>query len=131
MVGKQLSQEELLKRIDELLTVLNMISRDLTDITKALKETGATVAATGALPPPVKEAPTVENVRTLFPKDLEEMLMFEETEEHIVIKPRQYLGAENFAKIASIVRDQGGEYISAGKESHFRLPKLGSSDQVP
>ena len=31
--------------------------------------------------------------------------------------------AENFAKIASIVRGAGGEYISAGKESHFRIPK--------
>ncbi len=51
------------------------------------------------------------------------MLMFEEMEEYIIIKPRQYLGSENFAKIASIVREEDGEYISAGRESHFRLPK--------
>jgi len=64
----------------------------------------------------------VERVKQYFPKTLEELLTFEETEEYIVIKPRQYLGSENFAKIASIVRDNDGEYISAGKESHFKVP---------
>ncbi|NIV44534.1 hypothetical protein GWN49_06630 [Candidatus Bathyarchaeota archaeon] len=49
--------------------------------------------------------------------------MFEEKKEYVSIKPRQYLGSDNFAKIASIIRDEGGEYISAGKESHFRVPK--------
>lgn len=117
MSEKKLSGEELLRRIDELLSVLNMISRDLTDITKQLREVSAPAVA------PAEEARTVENVRVLFPKDLEGMLTFEEKENYIIIKPRQYLGSENFAKIASIVREAGGEYISAGKESHFRVPK--------
>jgi len=117
MSEKKLSEEELLRRIDELLSVLNMISRDLTDITKQLREVGAPTVA------PAEKARTVENVQMLFPKDLEEMLTFEETGDYIVIKPRQYLGPENFAKIASIAREAGGEYISAGKKSHFRVPK--------
>jgi len=117
---KKLSQEELLRRIDELLSVLNMISRDLTDITKTLKETGVP-APTPAVAP--SEAQTIESVQTWFPKDLKKMLTFEDLEDYIMIKPRQYLGSENFAKIASIVHDNGGEYISAGKESHFRVPK--------
>ena len=54
---------------------------------------------------------------------MENMLFFEEADKYVIIKPRQYLGSENFAKIASIVRSEGGEYISAGKESHFRVPK--------
>jgi hypothetical protein len=33
------------------------------------------------------------------------------------------LGSENIAKIASAMRGMGGEYISAGKDSHFRVPK--------
>lgn len=64
----------------------------------------------------------VEKVRQYFPKALEELLTFEMIENYIVIKPRQYLGSENFAKIASIVRDNDGEYISTGKESHFKVP---------
>jgi len=50
-------------------------------------------------------------------------LSFEEKGEYIIIKPKQFLGSENFAKIASAVRGMGGEYISAGKDSHFRVPK--------
>jgi hypothetical protein len=121
MSERKPATEELLKRIDELLNVLNIISRDLAEVSKALKTAA-----------PVAEAPIeagaevlrgVKDVQTAFPKDLEEMLSFEEAGQYIVIKPRRYLGSDNFAKIASIIRDIGGEYISAGKESHFRVPR--------
>jgi hypothetical protein len=125
MSEKKMSVEEILQRIDQLLDVLKEISKDLADISRSLK-----LAGIPAAPAPTVVAPTqavrmrsVAEIRTLFPKDLEDMLMFEETNQYIVIKPRQYLGSENFAKIASIVRGTGGEYISAGKESHFRVPR--------
>jgi hypothetical protein len=51
------------------------------------------------------------------------LLSFEEKGDYIMVKPKQFLGSENFAKIASAVRGMGGEYISAGKDSHFRVPK--------
>jgi phosphoenolpyruvate carboxylase len=115
------SREQVLQRINELLDILKTISRDLSDVVKSLKE----VEVPPAVPAPPTEVKkrSIEDVRTLFPKDLEEMLLFEEEEEYIVIKPRQYLGSENFAKIAAIIREQGGEYISAGKDSHFRVPR--------
>jgi len=121
MSERKPATEELLKRIDELLNVLNIISRDLAEVSKALKTAA-----------PVAEAPFeagaevlrgIKDVQTAFPKDLEDMLSFEEAGQYIVIKPRRYLGSDNFAKIASIIRDIGGEYISAGKESHFRVPR--------
>jgi hypothetical protein len=59
----------------------------------------------------------------MFPQELEDLLTFTEKDDYIMIKPRQYLGSENFAKIASIIRGAGGQYISAGKDSHFRVPK--------
>jgi len=59
----------------------------------------------------------------MFPEDLDSLLTFEEKGEFIIIKPRQFLGSENFAKIASTVRGIGGEYISAGRDSHFRVYK--------
>jgi len=121
MSEKKLKVEQLLQRIDELLTVLNMISRDLAETAKALKE----VAGIPAMPVAVSEEKkkAIEDVKVLFPENLEGMLTFEEVKDFIVIKPRQFLGSENFAKIAAIVRDAGGEYISAGKESHFRIPR--------
>jgi hypothetical protein len=120
MSEKKVSMEELLQRIDQILNVLNMISKDLTDVSKALREMGVPSAAAAALP---RRTEAIEDVRVLFPKDLEEMLEFEEKEEYIIIRPRRYLGSENFAKIASTIRGAGGEYVSAGKESHFRVPK--------
>jgi len=72
---------------------------------------------------PVQEqkASKLEEVKMAFPEDLEALLYFEEKDGYIILKPRQFLGSENFAKIASAVRGLGGEYISAGKDSHFRV----------
>lgn len=129
MSEKRLSAEELLERIDELLNVLKMISRDLSEVSKSLKTVAVPsapeVPAAPATPTPAGAAVTrgVEDVKMLFSKDLEDMLSFEEKGEFIVVKPRQYLGSDNFGKIASIIRGVGGEYISAGKQSHFRVPK--------
>jgi len=126
MSEKKTSVEELAQRIDQLLMILKDISEDLTDISKQLKaERGAPA------PAPTPSAPTpsaagmrsVTDIRSAFPKELENMLFFEDAGTHIIIKPRAYLGSDNFAKIAAVVRGEGGEYISAGKESHFRVPK--------
>jgi hypothetical protein len=59
----------------------------------------------------------------MFPQDLDSMLAFEDKSDYVMIKPKQFLGSENFAKIASTVRGIGGEYISAGRDSHFRVYK--------
>ncbi len=67
------------------------------------------------------EAPVKVSER--FPEDLRSLLSFEETADAWILKPRQFLGSENFAKIAAIVRNLNGQYISAGKESHFKIPR--------
>jgi hypothetical protein len=125
MTEKKPSVEEVMQKIDQLLVVLKEISQDLTEISRTLKAAGAPSPATA---PTRAAAPTeprgpIKGVRALFPKELEDMLLFEEKEEYVIIKPRRFLGSENFAKIASIIRGAGGEYISAGKESHFKVPK--------
>jgi len=125
MSERKPTAEELAQRIDQLLVVLKEISEDLSDISKHLKVASpVTPAPAPAAPAPsTMQMRTVADVRAVFPKELESMLFFEDTGKFIIIKPRQYLGSENFAKIASLIRGEGGEYISAGKESHFRIPK--------
>jgi len=117
------SIEELCRRIDQLLNVLNMISRDLADISKSLKAAGVSTATLAVSSVPKEGTRSVEGVRESFSSDLKEMLIFEEAGNYIVIKTRRFLGSDNFSKIASIVRSLGGEYISAGKESHFKVPR--------
>ena len=121
--------EKLTERIDELLIILNRVTEDLQQVSASLKSLAVSqIAQPPAAPAPVTaQAPeketSIEDVKMMFPEDLENLLSFEEKEDYLVIKPRQFLGSENFAKIASVVRGIGGDYISAGKESHFRVPK--------
>jgi hypothetical protein len=120
----------LLERIDEILLVLKGISDDLRTVSASLKSMAVaqiTRPAQQTQAPVAREGydsqKSVEEIRMSFPPDLESLLNIEERNEYIIIKPRQFLGSENFAKIASAVRGMGGEYISAGKDSHFRVPK--------
>jgi len=124
--------EEVLRRLSEVLDVLSKISEDLEDIARSLKTVRPTVVPPTPTLPVLKvsgeTAPRpvgrgIEDVRMMFTKELEELLDFEEKEDYIRVKPRKYLGSDNFAKIASTIRGAGGEYISAGRESHFRIPK--------
>jgi hypothetical protein len=130
MGPKEEKLEKLVERIDELLVVLNRISEDLRTVSSAVKS----MTTSQVKQPSPKASLTVsheihekkksiDDVRMVFPEDLESLLSFEEKSDYIMVKPRLFLGSENFAKIASAVRGMGGEYISAGKDSHFRVPK--------
>jgi len=58
-----------------------------------------------------------------IPVEQRELLDIEEDGDFIFVRPRQFLGAENFRIIASVIQEFGGEYISAGRDSHFRIKK--------
>jgi hypothetical protein len=121
--------ERLVERVDEILVVLSKISEDLRTVSASIKSmVGSQVTQPAPQTPAtvsheIHEKKSIEDIRVAFPEDLESLLSFEEKADYIMVKPRQFLGSENFAKIASAVRGMGGEYISAGKESHFRVPK--------
>jgi len=85
--------------------------------------TNQTTTVTDSLVQPEAKLRSLDDVRMSFPEELEAKLVFEDKDDYIAIKPKQFLGSDNFAKIASASRGMGGEYISAGKDSHFRIPK--------
>ena len=66
----------------------------------------------------------IDDIQMSFPKDIEARLFFEDKGDWIRVAPKQFLGSENFAKIASAIRGMGGEYVSAGKDSHFKIRKF-------
>jgi transcription elongation factor Elf1 len=66
---------------------------------------------------------TLSSVKVAFPEDLEPLLTYEDKGDKIILKPKQLLSTETFAEIAAIVRDLGGEYVSAGKDSYFKISK--------
>ena len=100
---------ELVGKVDEILTMLNKISLDLRSVSASMKS-----IAVGQItqPPTATAAPTpapasspklrsLDDIRMSFPEELESRLSFEEKGDYIIIKPKQFLGSENFAKIAS------------------------------
>ena len=116
--------KEILRRIDDLTRILRLMLDDLNEISRMLRTYLERHVEAVSIPTPTEKLRSVEDVRRLFPQNLLGLLYFEVSDDYILIKPRQYLGSENFAKIASIVREQlKGEYVSHGKESHFRVPR--------
>jgi len=125
---------QLSSKVDALLATMSRASEELRSIQSAIKALTGEQVTQPAQKPPVQTpqpatAPTgtrqrsIDDIRMSFPEELEARLGFEEKGDYITIKPKMFLGSENFAKIASAVRGMGGEYISAGKDSHFRGPK--------
>ena len=133
---------QLLVKVDEIAVSVNKISEELRSVSASLKSLAVgqitqhptahvtRTPTTSYIPTPASSAPresskqrSLDDIRMSFPEELEARLSFDEKGDYIIIKPKQFLGSENFAKIASAVRGMGGEYISAGKDSHFRVPK--------
>ena len=122
---------QLIERIDKILLVLNQISEDLKTVSASIKSLAVGQITGQPTPQPSSPVPgqpsekpkSLEDIRMMFPENLDSLLGFEEKGDYIIIKPKQFLGSENFAKIASTVRGIGGEYISAGRDSHFRVYK--------
>ncbi|TRO44382.1 hypothetical protein E2P42_01590 [Candidatus Bathyarchaeota archaeon] len=130
MTAEKEKLDNLLERIDEILLMLKGISEDMHVVSASLKSMAVSQITHPAQQPQsvpnhegYERQNSVEDIRMSFPPELESLLSIEERNEYIIIKPRQFLGSENFAKTASAVRGMGGEYISAGKDSHFRVPK--------
>jgi hypothetical protein len=122
----------LLQKVEEITATLTKVESELRSVSAALRSLAVNqiTQPPSYTPPPASAAPmetpkqrSLDDIRMSFPEDLEARLSFEEKGDYIIIKPKQFLGSENFAKIASAVRGMGGEYISAGKDSHFRVPK--------
>jgi hypothetical protein len=123
MGEEKVNIEELAQKIDELLSVLKVISGDLAEVSRSLKEVSKPAVAPKVSARPTEKRRSVKDVKQAFSSELEGMLTFEEKEKIIIVRPRRFLGSDNFAKIASIIRNLEGEYISAGKKSHFEVPK--------
>lgn len=129
--------EGLTSKIDELVMIMNNIMTDLRQVSASLKSLAVSQItqplsskqsrtpsqSIEGSPEASERSKVLEDIKMMFPEDLEGLLGFEEEAEYVVIQPRQFLGSENFSKIASIVREVGGNYVSAGKSSHFRVPK--------
>ena len=130
-MGKEKANlQNLAQKVDDLLNVLNAIAKDLSEVSQSLKSATGTKSTSTSSPttsttvtPALGQKLDINQVKQAFTPELAGMLLFEETGSIIIVKPRRFLGSDNFAKIAQVVREIGGEYVSAGRNSHFKVAK--------
>jgi len=66
------------------------------------------------------------NQEPTFPDPLASLLNITLSGNLWIVKPTQFLGAENFAMIANIVKQYGGKYnksLGKGQSGYFEIPK--------
>jgi len=61
--------------------------------------------------------------RPIFPEPYSEMLTISDQGNCWQIKPKAFLETGDFSEILRLVKAYNGTYVSAGKSSHFRVPK--------
>ena len=132
-------QEQVIEALNKIVEAINNLSQKVeemnktfsplvavfTEASKRVKQEIQAQAKAQAQANVVKPVPSkLSKVREAL-KEYTDILEFdvESSATQILIKPKKYLGAEAFANIARIVRELGGTYISAGKASHFEVPK--------
>lgn len=112
----------------DIATILESIDANLNRIASALEARTQTHPSSPRQETSRGVSPiTVQIVKGYFSSEQRDLLEFSDVivpdGEFVKAKSKDYLLPDTFAKIARIVKDHGGEYISAGKESHFRFPK--------
>lgn len=79
-------------------------------------------------PAPFLHLDTIQDVKDVIPPTLHDKINVEMKGNYFIVKLNGFLGSENFQVLREALQAAGGEYISAGKDSHFRV-KVG--DQTP
>src|SRR4030067_1950766 len=82
----------------------------------------ADIAAPTPQPKPQEKQPE-PLILEAFPEELANMLTATIDGNRWVLKPKQFLGDESFRRVLDTVQSLGGRYVSAGKQSHFEVPR--------
>jgi len=72
----------------------------------------------------------VEKVKGWLSREDAELFDFSVEGNYVILRPREYLGKDKFSLVIRIIRDNGGDYVSKGEASHFRVP-IGIEPPMP
>ena len=97
---------DITQRLRDSADLLNRVAKDLVNIAKDLR-------------PPI----TVESVQGLFSEEQLGVLKVSDEGKFVKVTLLKYLVGDKFADIAGRVKDVWGDWVSQGKQSHFRIPK--------
>lgn len=140
------SDAVLAERFDKFFTLFESLAKPKTSVPVSTPPSNITSSsAQNAVPdkpvtqsPPTVPAPVpaqtvskdvedkIARMKTQLGPDLTAKLIFDATSSSnmILVKTTSFLGSELFSKVAAVIRENGGSYVSAGRASHFQVPKL-------
>jgi ribosomal protein L17 len=108
--------DEIVKRVEGLLTALELAVEDAADFRdklKALVEERISALET-----------TAETVREIFPEKLRANLSFSEKDDYVIVNVQRRLKPEAFKAVVDIaIGKLAGEYVSLGGSGYFRILK--------
>jgi len=68
--------------------------------------------------------PKLSGDKIVFPNHYTDLLTVTENEDYIIIKPKEYIRSkQDFKEISQIIKDYGGEYVSANRDTHWRIKR--------
>lgn len=105
--------DRLVGRVEDALSVLELIVEDLEELRDGLK----------GLVSEYKYEVSIETVQGMIPEGLKSYLGFNEDEEYVVVSVQRRLNAEQFKAVVDVIGGLGSEYVSLGGTGYFRIPK--------
>jgi hypothetical protein len=75
--------------------------------------------------PPTTHVDSTKGWQIMLPDELRSDVTITDEGNNYKVKVNRFLQPERFSQLAEIMKQYGGEYISAGKNTHFKVPKTG------
>jgi len=123
-----MSVEERLAKLERDVTFLLMVDRLRVSGQAAMNAEIVKYLVAQGQDKPVAETPMpARSIAGLLNSKIESKLLekidISEDEDAVIVRPKEYLGGENFKKIHDVVGPLKGEWISEGKKGYWRIPK--------
>jgi hypothetical protein len=107
-------QQSIISAIDEVLNQRTFVKQPTMPMPLHLQST--------TIEPAMK--PKLSGDKIVFPNHYADLLTVTENEDYIIIKPQNFIrNKQDFKEISQIIKDYGGEYVSANRDTHWRIKR--------
>jgi hypothetical protein len=124
------TEDTVVRKLVEMKTYLKdrigTLEKEATILKEALRLLEGVAGKPSPPPAPIPQKREAENIRALFPQEVQAQVSIEETMDGFHAKiPYGILDKKQFASVTRLVESMGGGWISAGKDSYWKIPKAG------
>jgi hypothetical protein len=122
-----MSADQKIKEIEDRLRTLENLLQRLTEVliaapTKPPTQPSTQTPKPASTPQPQPASTAKPHISEAFNPALAKLLTFTQEGNYWIIRGKEFLQPEPFRETLDTVQTLGGEYVSAGKNSHFKVP---------